>query len=272
MSMPKLRMRFFTLIELLVVVAIIAVLISVLLPALQNAREMARKSACQSQQRQLYFGMSSYADDWNDWGFDCVYSHQPHFTYNRPNWLAYFGNVNATELGNLFVCPATSPKAWGYYTPGTQWATYNLMCARGSYDYVNQYYELGGWYMSGGNASPGPSGNPDTDRARNPCARRTYLGRWVRSDGPHPSQGWYRYYYFDEPADHPALTDCFGFNPQEGFWRSTWLGNPWADGGYIPNNHFALNGENVGMMDGHVSWIDTTKVWVNRYTWAGIPW
>lgn len=55
--------RGFTLIELLVVISIIALLVSILLPVLQDVRAAARFLQCGTQIRQLYLGVSLYADD-----------------------------------------------------------------------------------------------------------------------------------------------------------------------------------------------------------------
>ena len=56
----------FTLIELLVVIAIIALLLSIIMPALRKAKDQVQLTICGSNQRQLVFGLTSYAVDNND--------------------------------------------------------------------------------------------------------------------------------------------------------------------------------------------------------------
>ena len=56
----------FTLIELLVVIAIIVLLLSILRPSLQKAKSLARIVVCQTNLRQLGFGLLLYAQDNNN--------------------------------------------------------------------------------------------------------------------------------------------------------------------------------------------------------------
>ena len=57
--------RGFTLIELLIVIAIIAILASLLLPSLAKGKDAAKRTVCLSNQKQLYLGWWTYAQENN---------------------------------------------------------------------------------------------------------------------------------------------------------------------------------------------------------------
>lgn len=59
--------KYFTLIELLLVIAIIAILAAMLLPALSKMREVANLTLCQSNHKQLYYGLANYAGDFDSY-------------------------------------------------------------------------------------------------------------------------------------------------------------------------------------------------------------
>jgi prepilin-type N-terminal cleavage/methylation domain-containing protein len=99
--------RGFTLIELLVVIAILALLISIILPALRKVKDQAKLTICASNQRQLVFGLTSYAVDNNDKlppspSKDDLIEGK----YHRPIEL----NWNLNAMG-----PVTDPEQLSYY-------------------------------------------------------------------------------------------------------------------------------------------------------------
>ncbi|MCS7311046.1 MAG: prepilin-type N-terminal cleavage/methylation domain-containing protein, partial [Armatimonadetes bacterium] len=74
------RAKGFTLIELLVVIAIIAILAAILFPVFAQVRNKARQTACVSNIRQCWLGLTMYRDD-----YDNIYPYGIDFNPSRPN-------------------------------------------------------------------------------------------------------------------------------------------------------------------------------------------
>jgi prepilin-type N-terminal cleavage/methylation domain-containing protein len=94
----------FTLVELLVVIGIISILAAMLLPALHSAQALARQAACANNQRQVYFSLDLYGQDYRSW--------HPHLRDSANSFLVWFWFL-APYNGNsqLYTCPA-QPEPW----------------------------------------------------------------------------------------------------------------------------------------------------------------
>lgn len=125
--------KYFTLIELLVVIAIIAILAAMLLPALKNAKSMSHRAACMSNLKQLGYGGTGYANDYNgfipqrgktgssayDYG---AYMWEPNVTgtydqkyYPLGQLLRGYrigGKGDYVNSPNVFVCPTITGQWW----------------------------------------------------------------------------------------------------------------------------------------------------------------
>ncbi|OPZ29107.1 MAG: hypothetical protein BWZ02_01087 [Lentisphaerae bacterium ADurb.BinA184] len=146
----------FTLIELLVVIAIIAILAALLLPALREARERGRRVVCLNNQRQVYLGAVTFADDHDGLLPPGVNKGEPALWLNNVNWGAkatagtpgtpfdwpfdFYGNYlrvpiankQITRTGNLLYCPSGARIGRGaannywYYSTGSSGIDYYL--------------------------------------------------------------------------------------------------------------------------------------------------
>jgi prepilin-type N-terminal cleavage/methylation domain-containing protein/prepilin-type processing-associated H-X9-DG protein len=107
----------FTLIELLVVIAIIGILAALLFPTLQSAREKANCAQCCSNLRQIYVGMTLYADE-NDEMFPESGATIPWDTIDpttgQHSWMQQiFPYVNNNK--DVFHCPTDRRSAYSYF-------------------------------------------------------------------------------------------------------------------------------------------------------------
>lgn len=107
----------FTLVELLVVIGIIALLISLLMPALTSARRQAQTTQCLSNLRQVFLGLTMYANDSRGWLPPPILSHvgTAYPTWNQhlhkypPTTLKWQAPSNYVSTSKIFDCPAHLP-------------------------------------------------------------------------------------------------------------------------------------------------------------------
>lgn len=106
MSSPSSGRRF-TLIELLVVIAIIVILAAMLVPALSRARARAHGISCLSNEKQLYFPIMMYSEDYNGYCLPSI------ITFNGMNyhWWRVLAKTDTHGLGyiqdaSVLRCPA----------------------------------------------------------------------------------------------------------------------------------------------------------------------
>ena len=106
----------FTLIELLLVIAVIGILAALLLPALRAARDKAHTSRCLSNLRQIYMGLTMFADEHNDLfpiaGSTIAWGAIDGST-GQPSWMEQISPY--IQNRRVYRCPADDRSEFSYF-------------------------------------------------------------------------------------------------------------------------------------------------------------
>ena len=107
------------------VISIIALLIALLLPAIKRARELANRTVCRANERQMGIGLTSYAQDNDDWipGVESTFSGPGYAVWKRdppsPTGLGMLvDGYLASGDGKVFYCPSAD----NFWTDYDNWA------------------------------------------------------------------------------------------------------------------------------------------------------
>ena len=240
------RQRGFILIELLVVIAIIPILSAILFPVFARARENARRSSCQSNLKQIGIGFAQYRQD-----YDGIYP----YSCERPDtqvfplslapepWSNYNNNSDENNLWpaklqpylksrQIFACPSATKIGNNTMDPTASYFST-------SYGYNSDYLGACGWASNDPNL---PLFKTARDAELQDSAATILVLDTTFANGG---------------AFAPWRVQCmnasqtnFAVNPP------TTNENPYD---WIPSDRH-LGGLNVSFADGHVKWMQKTKV------------
>jgi len=207
----------FTLVELLVVISIIALLLAILMPSLQKARAQAKQVLCSSNLKQIFMGMTFYAEDNN----------------------GYLPAVARGPWPGDYPDPAidgVNPLCWSTLYPDYLDDTKVFTCPASKYHGVGKWWLIK--YQKNGLPGPDPEKWDDWSDYATPAGNRY---GWIKFDkvGENVEVGENVADYVSDnnikfspkqPASHPLIWDHYEA-----------VGHP--------------NGKGVNFMDGHVGFV-----------------
>ena len=248
----------FTLIELLVVIAIIAIIDAILFPVFAKVREKARQTTCTSNMKQLGLAFAQYADDYDE-KFPVTYSG------TGPGWAgAVFPYVKSN---GIFVCPdeTTTPQVNPYTHVTLEPVSYGYNSSIGT----NTYTGIGiGGSLATFTAPASTVLLYEVTEALKPAALSDYnvadLSTALEKGGQLTSNP-FDYVYspagvglqgFNEADSTIRLASSYMGGAGLGFARLTYFSTLY----YIGPNGRHTNGSNFLAADGHVKWLNGSRV------------
>lgn len=234
----------FTLIELLVVIAIIAILASILFPVFARARENARRSSCQNNLKQMALGFAQYVGDYDStyaWG--CMRpelgmgASEPWNSVTNENQIWAGAILPYIKSRQIFVCPSAT-QIKHYY--GTAFMDVSTTLTNTTYGYNNHYLGACG-------NNPHVQGNPPKE-----SAIANSSSTILAIDGTFGNISSYAIWRLNDQG--VSQSQYASNNPMSNDGPNGGTPNDWFPG----DRH--LGGMNVAFADGHVKWMQKSKV------------